>query len=73
MQELHALDNSQLMDLLAKYTSDYTKMLADGIFTDEYEKCKLTIKAIHTEIDSRKNIVSNASGETNITAPPDFS
>ena len=73
MQELHALDNSQLMDLLAKYTSDYTKMLADGSFTDEYEKCKLTIKAIHTEIDSRKNIVSNGSGETNITAPPDFS
>jgi len=73
MQELNALDNSQLMDLLAKYTSDYTKMLADGSFNDEYEKCKLAIKAIHTEIDSRKNIVSNASGETNITAPPDFS
>jgi hypothetical protein len=73
MQELHALDNSQLMDLLAKYTSDYTKMLADGSFTDEYEKCKLTIKAIHTEIDSRKKIVTNGSGETNITVPPDFS
>jgi hypothetical protein len=73
MPELHALDNSQLMDLLAKYTSDYTKMLADGSLNDEYEKCKLTIKAIHTEIDSRKNIVSNASGETNMTTPPDFS
>ena len=73
MQELHALDNSQLIDLLAKYTSDYTKMLADGSFNEQYEKCKLTIKAIHSEIDSRKNIVSNISGETNITAPPDFS
>ena len=73
MQELHALDNSQLMDLLAKYTSDYTKMLADGSFTDEYEKCKLTIKAIQTEVDSRKNIVSNSLGETNIPAAPDFS
>ena len=73
MQELQALDNSQLMDLLAMYTSDYTKMLADGSLNDDYEKCKLAIKAIHTEIDSRKNIVSNGSGETNITAPPDFS
>lgn len=73
MQELHALDNSQLVDMLAKYTSDYTKMLADGSFNEEYEKCKLTIKAIHAEIDSRKNIVSNGSGETNITVPPDFS
>ena len=73
MQELNALDNSQLMDLLAKYTSEYTRMLAGGSFNDEYEKCKLTIRAIQTEIDSRKNIVSNAPGETNITAPPDFS
>ena len=73
MPELHVLDNLQLMDLLAKFTSDYTKLLADGSFNDEYEKCKLTIKAIQTEIDSRKKIVSNASGETNITTPPDFS
>lgn len=73
MQELHALDNSQLMDLLAKYTSDCTKMLADGHLNDEYEKCKLTIKAIHSEIDSRKNNLSNVSGKTNITTPPDFS
>ena len=55
MQELQALDNSQLMDLLAKYTSDYTKMLADGSLNDDYEKCKLAIKAIHTEIF--KNVI----------------
>jgi len=73
MQELNALDNLQLIDLLAKQTSDYTKMLADGNFNDEYQKCKLTIKAIQTEIDLRKNSESNIQGETNITTPPDFS
>jgi hypothetical protein len=61
------------MDLLAKYTSEYTKMFTDNDMGDDYEKCKLTIKAIQTEIDIRKNNQYNFSGETNITKPPDFS
>ena len=73
MQELHRLDNSQLMDLLAKLTSDYTKMITDNSMGGDYEKCKLTIKAIQTEIDIRKNNPGGLSGETNITTPPDFS
>jgi len=71
MQELHTLDSSQLMDLLAKYTSDYTKMMSENMMDDKYENCKLTIKAIQAEIDARKN--NSVSGETNITTPPDFS
>lgn len=71
MEELNALDNTQLIDLLAKYTSDYTKMISKNMMGDDYEKCKLLIKAIQTEIDARKN--SRVSGETNMTRPPDFS
>ena len=71
MQELHGLDNTQLIDLLAQYTSNYTKMFSDNMMGDEYEKCKLTIKAIQTEIDARKN--NSESGEVNMTTPPDFS
>ena len=55
MHELQSLDNSQLMNLLAKHTSDYTKMITDNNMGDDYEKCKLTIKAIQSEIDLRKN------------------
>lgn len=73
MQELNSLDNSQLIDLLAKYTSDYTKMISENMMGDDYEKCKLTIKAIQTEIDVRKNKKTNISEQTNITTPPDFS
>ena len=40
MQELHTLENSRLMDLLAKYTIDYTRMLNDGSSHEEYLKCK---------------------------------
>ena len=73
MHELHSLDNSQLMDLLATHTSEYTKMITDNNMGDDYEKCKLTIKAIQTEIDIRKNNLNSFPGETNITKPPDFS
>ena len=73
MYELHSLDNSQLMDLLATHTSEYTKMITDNNMGDDYEKCKLIIKAIQTEIEIRKNNLSNFPGESNITNPPDFS
>ena len=73
MQELNSLDHSQLIDLLAKYTSDYTKMISKNMMGEEYEKCKLTIKAIQTEIDVRKTNGGNVSAESSITTPPDFS
>ena len=73
MHELQSLDNSQLIDLLARHTSEYTKMITENNMGDDYEKCKLTIKAIQTEIDIRKNNLNSFPGETNITKPPDFS
>jgi len=73
METLHGMDHSQLIDLLAKLTSDYTKMITDNNMSDDYEKCKLTIKAIQTEIDTRKNNMNNDSGEISMTTLPDFS
>ena len=67
MEELHALQVSELMDLLAKHTSDYTRMMSEGTSHEEYEKCNITIKALHAEIESRK-----VNSSTNITPPPDF-
>jgi hypothetical protein len=73
MQELHTLDNTRLIDLLAQYTSDYTKMISENMMGDDYEKCKLTIKAIQTEIEVRKTNGGNVSAESSMTTPPDFS
>jgi hypothetical protein len=73
MEELHILETEQLIDLLSKYTADYTKMMSDGTTEDEYTKCNLTIIALQTEIEGRKKsgtIISNL--ETDITTPPDF-
>jgi hypothetical protein len=73
MEALNQMDNSQLIDLLATLTSNYTKMITENNMNEDYEKCKLTIKAIQSEIEIRKNNVNNISGEINITTPPEFS
>ena len=73
MQELRTLESTQLIDLLAQYTSDYTKMISENMMGDDYEKCKLIIKAIQTEIDVRKTNGGNVSAESSMTTPPDFS
>ena len=73
MEELRILETGQLLDLLVKYTTDYTRMMSDGTTEEEYAKCNLTIKALQTEIEVRKKsgtITPNP--ETDITLPPDF-
>jgi hypothetical protein len=72
--ELATLSTSQLMDMLVKYTIDYTKMLNEGSSQEEYLKCKLAIKAIQSEIELRQNGETDTQIlDSNITKPPDFS
>lgn len=73
MEELRTLDTSQLIDLLSKYTIDYTKMMSDGTTEEEYAKCNLTIKALQAEIELRKKSGTiSPNPETDMTSPPDF-
>ena len=55
MQALQTLETSSLMDLLSKYTIEFTRLLTDGSSQEEYLKCKEAIKAIQLEIEIRKN------------------
>jgi len=71
MQELQNLHTAQLMDLLAEQTSVVTAMFAEKKFGEQYEKHKLYLKAIQTELDFRKTTADIIS--TNSTTPPDFS
>jgi predicted metal-dependent RNase len=73
MEALNQMDKSQLIDLLATLTSDYTKMITENNMNEDYEKCKLSIKAIQSEIEIRKNNINDISPEINITTLPDFS
>ena len=65
MEELKSLELSALVDLLAKHTADHTSKLKDGIKDWDYEQSKVIIKAIMTEIESRKQTPAN----TNTTDP----
>lgn len=72
--ELRTLDTSQLMDILAKYTIDYTKMLNDGSSQEEYLKCKEAIKAIQSEIELRQTGGTDSpTSNSSSTMSPDFS
>ena len=71
MHDLHNLQTAQLVDLLVQQTTLLTTMFAEKKFGDEYEKQKLLLKAIQTEIDFRKNTADIV--PTNATTPPDFS
>jgi len=71
MQNLQSLQTSQLVDLLAEQTSLITAMFAEKKFGEHYQKQKLLLKAIQSEIDFRKTTADII--PTNITSPPDFS
>ena len=70
MQELHGLQTSQLLDLLAEHTAIVTKLFSDKNFSEVYEKEKLLVKAIQIELDFRKYTADIVT--TNTTTPPDF-
>lgn len=59
MEELRRLETFQLLDMLSRFTEEYTGMLAKGTREEEYSKYKLTITAIQDEIAQRKKEGNN--------------
>jgi hypothetical protein len=70
--ELQSLDTSRLMDMLVKYTLQYTRILNEGPLQEEYLKCKLAIKAIQSELELRQKRGTDSS-TLNGKATSDFS
>ncbi len=50
---LKILELPVLVDLLVKYTTDYTRMFLDKEFHNEFDQCKSTIELIQKEINLR--------------------
>ena len=63
IQEIHTLETSSLVDLLAIYTANYSRMLREGTSDEEFAKCSLAIRSIQAEIDSRKKTRTRASNK----------
>lgn len=55
MQALRTLETSELMDMLSKFTIDYTRLLAHGSPQEEYLKYVEAIKAIQLELELRQH------------------
>ena len=70
MQELRRMDTAVLVDLLATQTEKYSRILSEGTSQEEFARCSLTIKAIQSELDFRKQTTVNTSTtDPNIILP----
>lgn len=54
MEDLKKLKTQSLIDILAKYTNDYLKMLREGTTQENYAACKQKIDELMAEIELRK-------------------
>jgi len=54
MKELHDLQTSQLLNLLAKETISYYKLIGYGASVEECTQCNNGIKQIQMELESRR-------------------
>ena len=55
MDDLETLTTDELLDLLSKYTAEYTKTLSDHTKEKREQRiiCKVVMKALQLEIESR--------------------
>lgn len=54
MEDLKKLPFETLVDMLAGYTADFTRIRKTGATRDEYNKTKLLINLLTAEIETRK-------------------
>ena len=55
MKELHDFQTSQLVNLLAKETINYYKLIGFGATVEECTQCNNGIKQIQKELESRRS------------------
>jgi len=74
MKELHDFQTSQLVNLLAKETINYYKLVGFGATVEECTQCNNGIKQIEMELESRRvkeeKIIFR---RQKISAPPEYS
>ena len=56
MKALHNFQTSQLVNLLAKETINYYKLIGFGASVEECTQCNSEIRQIQTELESRRKL-----------------
>ena len=65
-EDFTTLDTPSLLEKLASYTADYTKLMTEGT-KEEFEICRLKISLIQQELHCRKQSQNNKTiSDTNI-------
>jgi hypothetical protein len=74
MNELHDFQTSQLLNLLAKETINYYKLIGYDASVEECTQCNNEIKQIQMELESRRTKEEkNVFKHQNISAPVEYS
>ena len=74
MKELHDFQTSQLVNLLAKETINYYKLVGFGATVEECTQCNNGIKQIEMELESRRTDEEKIIlTRQKISAPPEYS
>jgi primosomal replication protein N len=74
MKELHDFQTSQLLNLLAKETINYYKLIGYGASVEECTQCNNGIKQIQIELESRRTKEEkNIFQQQNIPATVEYS
>ena len=63
MNDYSQINHSQLLDMLASDTTQYTQMLADNNKSEDFYKCKRRVEKLTAELESRRH--TGRSQETN--------
>ncbi|HMK05684.1 MAG TPA: hypothetical protein VK489_15890 [Ferruginibacter sp.] len=61
MQNLQGLETKVLIDMLALYTEDYTRMISGNDRTEAFEKCREAMLLLQAELNSRNQPAGNTS------------
>jgi hypothetical protein len=56
MRPFEVLDTSELVNVLAEYTTRYTKLLTDGGKNKDIVNCRETMQSLIAEIELRKGL-----------------
>ena len=74
MKELHDFQTPQLLNLLAKETINYYKLIGYDASVEECTQCNKRIRQIQMEVESRRsNEEKNIFHDQDISAPAEYS
>ena len=68
MDDFKTIQTDVLVDMLARYTAEYTRMINEGGIDDEFNDCQTKIILLQSEITSRDNFKTTSRYKNSFSA-----